>query len=67
MVEFFFFFFFFGNSLHVKAVSCFRRGALFDGILNVTLSTEKVSTTGVTQGNCYLGEFILLILVLFKN
>ena len=39
----------------------------FDGILNVTLSTEKVSTTGVTQGNCYLGEFILLILVLFKN
>ena len=24
---------------------------MFDGILNVTLSEEKVSTAGVTQGN----------------
>ena len=42
-----------GNSLRVKAIGCFRRGALslmFDGILNVTLS-EEVSTTVVTQGN----------------
>ena len=42
-----------GNSLRVKAVCCFCRGApslMFDGILNVTLSEEKVSTTGVTQG-----------------
>ena len=30
----------------------------------MTLSEEKVSTTGVTPGNCYLGEFILLMLVL---
>ena len=46
-----------GNSLHVKAVGCFRRGVpslMFDGILNVTLSMEKVSTTGVTQGNLEL-------------
>ena len=37
------------NSLRVKAVCCFRRGALlliFDGILNMTLSEEKVATTG---------------------
>ena len=27
---------------------------MFDGILNVTLSEEKVSTTGVTQGNLAL-------------
>ena len=27
---------------------------MFDGILNVTLSEEKVSTTGVTQGNLEL-------------
>ena len=42
-----------GNSLRVKAIGCFRRGALslmFNGILNVTLS-EEVSTTVVTQGN----------------
>ena len=48
---------FFGNSLGVKAVGCFRRGApslMFDGILNVTLSEEKVSTTEVTQGNLKL-------------
>ena len=40
------------NSQRVKAAGCFRRGALslmFDGILNVTLSEEKVFTTGVTQ------------------
>ena len=48
---------FFGNSLRVKAVGYFRRGApslMFDGILNVTLSEEKVSTTEVTQGNLKL-------------
>ena len=42
------------NSLHVKAVECFHRGApslMFDGILNVTLSEKKASNTGVTQGN----------------
>ena len=27
---------------------------MFDGILHVTLSQEKVSTTGVTQGNLEL-------------
>ena len=27
---------------------------MFDGILKVTLSEEKVSTTGVTQGNLEL-------------
>ena len=27
---------------------------MFDGILNVTLPEEKVSTTGVTQGNLEL-------------
>ena len=46
-----------GNSLRVKAVGCFHRGApslMFDGILNVALSEEKVSTTGVTQGNIEL-------------
>ena len=46
-----------GNSLHVKAVGCFRRRApslMFDRILNVTLCEEKVSTTGVTQGNLKL-------------
>ena len=43
-----------GNSLRVKAVGSFRRGApsvMFDGILNVTLSEEKVPTTGITWGN----------------
>ena len=47
---------FFGNSERVKPVDCFRRGApslMFDGFLNVTLF-EKVSTTGVTQGNLKL-------------
>ena len=42
-----------GNSLRVKAVGCFRRGApslMFDEILNVTLSKGKVSITGATQG-----------------
>ena len=41
------------SSLHVKAVGCFHRGAtslMFGGVLNATLSEEKVSTTGVTQG-----------------
>ena len=45
-----------GNILRVKAVGCFRIGApslIFDGILNVTLSEEKV-----TQGNL---EFIVLL------
>ena len=44
------------NSLHVKTVSCFHRGAasLFNGVLNVTLSEEKVSSTGITQGNLEL-------------
>ena len=42
-----------GNSLRVKAVGFFHRGApllMFDGILNTTLSLseEKVLTTGVT-------------------
>ena len=43
-----------GNSKDVRAVGYFRRRApslTFDGILNATLSEEKVSTTGVTQGN----------------
>ena len=46
-----------GNSLRVKTVGCFCSGApslMFDGILNVTLSEEKFSTTGVTQGNLEL-------------
>ena len=46
-----------GNSLCVKTVCFFRRGApslMLDGILNVTLSEEKVSTIGVTQGNLAL-------------
>ena len=45
-----------GNSLRVKPVGCFHRGApalMFDGILNVTPS-EEVSTTGVTQENLEL-------------
>ena len=49
--------FFCGKSLRVKAVGCFHSGApsmMFDGILNVTLSEEKVSITGVTQGNLEL-------------
>ena len=46
-----------GNSLCAKAVCCFSRGApslMFDGILNVNLSEEKVSTTGVIQGDLEL-------------
>ena len=46
-----------GNSLRVKAVGCFRRGApslMLDGIVNVIPSEEKVSTTGVTLGNLEL-------------
>ena len=45
------------NSQRVKAVGCFSRGApalMFDGVLNTTLSEEKVSTTVVTQGNLEL-------------
>ena len=45
---------FYKNILRVKAVGCFCRGApllIFDRILNVTLSEEKVSTIGATQGN----------------
>ena len=45
-----------GNSLHVRAVGYFHRGApslMFDKVLNVTPS-EEVSTTGVTQGNLKL-------------
>ena len=41
-----------GNSLRVKAVGFFHRGApslMFDGILNTTLSEEKVFTTGVLE------------------
>ena len=46
-----------GNSQRVKAVGCFRGGAvslMFDKILNATLSEEKVSTTRVTEGNLEL-------------
>ena len=45
------------NSLRVKAVGCFCREApslMFDGIVNVIPSEEKVSTTGVTLGNLEL-------------
>ena len=45
------------NRQRVKAVGCFRGGAvslMFDRILNATLSEEKVSTTNVTQGNIEL-------------
>ena len=46
-----------GNSLCVKVVGCFRKGApslMFNEILNETLPEIKVSTTGVTQGNLEL-------------
>ena len=46
-----------GNSLRVKAVDCFSRGApslMFDGILNVTLSEKKLFTTRVIQRNLEL-------------
>ena len=45
------------ETVYRLAVGRFCRGAssfMFDGILNVTLSEEKVSTTGVTQGNLEL-------------
>ena len=45
------------NSQRVKPVGCFRRrtpSLIFDVILNVTLFEEKVSSTGVTQGNLEL-------------
>ena len=44
----------FAETVYSLVVGCFRRGApslMFDGILNVTPSEEKVPTTGVTQGN----------------
>ena len=44
----------FAETVYCLAVGCFSRGAhslMFDGILNVTSSEEKVSTTGVAQGN----------------
>ena len=59
-----------GNSQCVKSVGCFRRGdpsLIFDGILNVNLSEEKVSSTGVTQGNLELPLLILLINTKHKN
>ena len=43
-----------GNSQRVMAIDCFCRGVpslMFDGVQNVALSEEKVSTTAVTQGN----------------
>ena len=46
-----------GNIQHVKAVGCFCRGTwplMFDRILTATLSKEKISATGVTQGNLEL-------------
>ena len=46
-----------GKSQRVKAVGCFRGGALslmFDRILNATLSEEKVSTIKFTEGNLEL-------------
>ena len=50
--------FFFAETAYVlRPLAVFCRGApslMFDGILNVTLSEEKVSTTGVTQGNIEL-------------
>ena len=45
-----------GNSLRVKAVCCLRRGApslMLDGMLNATLSEEKVSTTTHTHIHTY--------------
>ena len=45
------------NSECIKVVGCFRGGAvplMFDRILNVTLSEQKVSTTRNTQGNLEL-------------
>ena len=49
--------FFCGNRLRVKTFGSFRKGAssLMHGrILNVTLSEDKVSTTGFTHGNLEL-------------
>ena len=45
-----------GNTIRVKPVDCFRRGALSlmsDGFLNVGLC-EDVSSTGITQRNLEL-------------
>ena len=61
--------FFCRNSLHVKAVCCFHRGApsmMFDEILNVTLSEEKVSTTRLHMGilNC---SCVLILLIHTKH
>ena len=57
-----------GNSLRVKAIGYFRREApslMFGGELNVTLSEEKGSTTGVTQGNLEL--LLRLILLIYTK
>ena len=46
-----------GNSVHVNTVGVFRRGVpslMFDGVLNVTLSEEKVSSPGTRQGDLEL-------------
>ena len=45
------------SSLHGEVVGCFYREAallMFDRVQNATLSEEKVSTNGVTQGNLEL-------------
>ena len=45
------------NKQRVKLVGCFHTGApslMFDGILNMTLSEEEVSTTGITEENLKL-------------
>ena len=44
---------FWGNSQRVKAVGCFRGGAV-SLMFDATLSDEKVSTTRVTEGNLEL-------------
>ena len=46
-----------GSTQYVKAVGCFCGRAVLlmsDRILNVTLSGEKLSTIGSTQGNLEL-------------
>ena len=53
------------NSQRVKAVGCFRRVApslMFNGVLNATLSEEKVSTIAVRQGNLELPCVLILLL-----
>ena len=46
-----------GNTVHVNTVGSFRRGVpslMFDGVLNATLSEEKVSSPGTRQGDLEL-------------